>query len=549
MFRSRRLVLAPIVLAALAVAGCGASRSTVKSSVSNATLAPTAVPAVPAATKPLSLLNWNLDFGEPLTMDSGKVVDYDDQFVLSNLCEPLEELLPSGKVVPDLATSIDQTSPTTYIIHVRQGVKFWNGQAMTATDVAFSLERQTNPSLGSYYILLLDGAFKSATATGPYTVKVQLTRPSSIFVPLLVTPLGMVVEKSFVQAHGSSYGTPQVGPMCTGPYKFVNWTPGQSITIKRFPGWWNAASHQRLTAAAKFVFIGDTNTSTEALLTGEVDGEFLVPAPSVPRLRTAGGTLVNGPSTLIYALTAGTTTGPAANVKIRQAMAQLVDYAGVASSQFLGTAEVVRALSGPNTWGTQRSTYESAYRQLPAPVEDIATARKLVKESGIKHPVVDVATTTVSQGASELLDQMAQAGKQAGITIVNRVLSVGQFGTLFTSAAARKPYAFIYQEAGADIPNPLEFYDQIALPTGGENYDSYDNPTVTKLLDQANSSTDASTRASLTVQAQKLITQDEPWIPVVAPYLATYLGKNVGGLQASEPYVMYSPWLIDVGAR
>jgi peptide/nickel transport system substrate-binding protein len=359
----------------------------------------------------------------------------------------------------------------------------------------------------------------------------------------------MVVEKAFVQAHGSSYGTAAVGPMCTGPYRFANWSPGQSITIKRFPGWWNASQQKLLTDEAKFVFIGDPNTSTEALISGEASGEFLVPAAAVPRLRSSNGTLVNGPATLIYALNTASPKSPAANPKIRAAVAKLVDYAGFAATQFLGTAIVTRALASPNTWGTEEQIYSAAYRQLPEPTQDIAAARTLVQESGLKNPVVTVATTAVSQGASELLNQMAQAGKQAGITIVNKVLSVGQFGTLFTSATARAPYSFIYSESNADIPDPLEFYNQIALPTGGENYFAYNNPTVTRLLNDANANFNSATRATLTTQAQKLITQDAPWIPIVAPYLTTYITKNIGGLQASFPSVMYWPWLTSVGAR
>jgi peptide/nickel transport system substrate-binding protein len=230
-------------------------------------------------------------------------------------------------------------------------------------------------------------------------------------------------------------------------------------------------------------------------------------------------------------------------------VANLIDYAGVASSQFLGTAVVSRALAGPNTWGSNVDIYSKAYGELPTPSQDIAKAKQLVQESGLKNPVVTIATTSVSVGATELVNQMAQAGKQAGITVVNKVLSVGQFGALFTSPSARAKYVFMYQEANADIPDPLEFYDQIALPTGGENYAGYSNPTVTNLLNQANSTFDLNQRATLTTQAQKLITQDQPWIPVVAVYLTTFMDSKIGGVQAALPSDLYWPWLTGVGGR
>jgi peptide/nickel transport system substrate-binding protein len=538
------------LVAAALIAGCGADVATTTGaggSLSEAALSPTPIPSVPAATKTLQTLTWNLNQGEPLTLDSGKVVDYDDQMVLANMCEPLMQLKPDGKTVPALATSISESNPTTYIVHVRTGVKFWNGQTMTPADVAFSLNRQLDPSLGSYFVALNLGAFKSATVSGSATVTIHLSHADSLFEPLLTTPFSQVVEESFVKAHGSSYGNPQVGPMCTGPYEFVNWSPGQSLTVRQFPGWWDAANQKRLTEQAKFTFVSDTNTATQGEVRGEINGGFMIPDASVARL-SAAGTLVNGPSTLFDALAGTSDQGTAGNTKIRQAVAKLIDYAGFESAEFGETAEVGRALAGPDTWGEETSAYESAYKALPAPTYDIAAARQLVKDSGIKNPMIEIATTPVNPGSTELFSQLQQSAPQAGLKIVVKSLSLGAFASVFTSKSARAPYAFAYYEGNADIPSPLELYDQLALPAGGTNYSRHADPMVTRLLDEANATTNAAQQASLVARAQTTIVNEADWIPIVLAHLTTYLSKGIGGLQVEFPSVLYTPWLTTIGA-
>ncbi|MBS1677854.1 MAG: hypothetical protein JST08_10760, partial [Actinobacteria bacterium] len=125
----RRLSALALLIAVVGiVAGCGSS-STESGSKPAATknaaaLEPTPLPKFAPATKEVADLKWNLVVGEPVTLDAGHIVNYDDMIVMANLCEPLEYLLPDGSREPALATSIDEPNPTTYVVHVRKGVKF-----------------------------------------------------------------------------------------------------------------------------------------------------------------------------------------------------------------------------------------------------------------------------------------------------------------------------------------------------------------------------------------------------------------------------------------
>ena len=87
------------------------------------------------------------------------------------------------------------------------------------------------------------------------------------------TMAGAVASKAFIEANGKKVGTPEVGIVGTGPYKFVSWTKGQEIVLDRFDDYWNT---ERARAVKRFVvkIILDEATIVQALTTGEVDGVF-----------------------------------------------------------------------------------------------------------------------------------------------------------------------------------------------------------------------------------------------------------------------------------
>jgi peptide/nickel transport system substrate-binding protein len=126
-----------------------------------------------ASGAPIPLLRVGLDFNLT-SLDETKNISANNVDGLS--LETLVQFGPQGQVEPDLATSWSQTSPVTYVYHLRQGVKFWDGHPLTAADVAYSLNYDR--AAGS------DVAFsfadvKSITATNPSTVTVTLTAPDA----------------------------------------------------------------------------------------------------------------------------------------------------------------------------------------------------------------------------------------------------------------------------------------------------------------------------------------------------------------------------------
>ncbi len=136
LFRRRHLGVALAVALLGACAGAGAlSRASTASGVA-------------AAASTGSSIVWDLPDGEPGSIDPALSGTSSSTTPLANMCEALTTYSASGKLEPWLASSWSQPNPKTLVFNIRPGVKFWDGEPLTAGDVVYSLTRQLNPQLG-----------------------------------------------------------------------------------------------------------------------------------------------------------------------------------------------------------------------------------------------------------------------------------------------------------------------------------------------------------------------------------------------------------------
>ncbi len=137
------------VLAVAALAACSSPQAP-SSSATQKSLTDLATTTKPASGG-LDQATWDLPFGEPASIDPIKSFNYPENTVVANLCEGLMQVRPDFTVAPNLASKVEQPDATTYVYTLRDGVKFWNGDPMTADDVVYSVGRQLDPKEGSYW--------------------------------------------------------------------------------------------------------------------------------------------------------------------------------------------------------------------------------------------------------------------------------------------------------------------------------------------------------------------------------------------------------------
>ena len=294
-------------------------------------------------------------------------------------------------IVPQLALSWQQTSPTSWRFKLRPGVKFHDGTPFTADDVVFSVERARQPSsqIAGYATAL--GEVKKIDAT---TVDFIQKDPNPIFLHHL--DLVYIMSKAWCETHKVT--KPQsfkdkeetfaaMNANGTGPYVLAGRQPGIKTTYKRNPTWWGKFEGN----VQEIVFNQISNDATRlaALVSGEIDF-VLDPAPrDVPRLRTTAGIKVleglenrivfigmdQARDSLLYGKSPDG-KNPFKDVRVRRAMYQAIDIEAI-------KAKLMNGLSAPTgaLVSSPQATLGDAELEKRLPY-DLAKAKALMAEAG-----------------------------------------------------------------------------------------------------------------------------------------------------------------------
>ncbi|MGV8881470.1 MAG: ABC transporter substrate-binding protein [Rhodoglobus sp.] len=535
------LVAAGATASALLLSACGGGGG----GGTATSFTPTVVDTVPAATTAVDSITWNLPNGEPTSLDPAQSALESNSTVVANLCESLMTQTPSGEVKPGLATSIDQVDDTTYVIHLRAGVTFWDGTPMTAEDVVYSINRVLVPETGSSWVAWA-AAGAEVTATAPDEVTIVTAEPNALMQNYFATPAFSVVEKSFTEAAGSDFGTASGGVMCTGPYSLDNWASGSNITVVKNDSWWNT-DVAALVESATFTFTTDASAQVAALRSGSVDGSFMVPVSSFDSLSTEG-TLLFKESYLTEFISIIDLEGGLSDAKTRAALKNVVDYEGIAAAVFRGTAEPLKAIVPPSAWGYSRDIFQKAYDALPDAVQDLDEAKQLLADSSYDGSAVTLSYLAGNEEDTKMATVIADAANGIGLKVTLKPLQPAEYVSIFSDDPAARDGIDAYIVTGyLDFPEPAQYYEY-STTDSYYNFSGYSNPEFDAAIAQGIATMDDDARAELITQAQALVADDLRGIPLVSMYINTYYSSDLAGLTPSPSY-LYSPWLASLGGK
>ncbi|MFB6616145.1 ABC transporter substrate-binding protein [Streptomyces sp. NPDC056367] len=534
-----RLAATTAVLASFAlVAACSGPPKSGGAPISEVTLSKT----TPTAKGEIDSFTWAV-YAEPPTLDYTVAFDYPQNTILSNVCESLMRWTPGLTLEPGLAQKATNTDPTTWVYDLRPNVRFHDGGVMSADDVVYSLGRQMDPDNAAAWAQNFQNV-DSVTKTGPLQVTVKLKKPDSQFPQYMATAAGVVASKAGIEAAGKDYGT--TGSLaCTGPFKLGTWNKGQSIELDRFDGYWGTKAKSK---KAVFRVLTDPSARTNAMLSGEADGGYLIPTESYARLRDSGvGKLYFGEGLSTVNVNITNMQGPLGDVRVRRALSLALDRAGFVKAGLGGAGTVTHSLTTRAAWAAApESTLKTALDSLPRPDRDIEQAKALIKEAGATGKTLTVATSSIGQDVSLLATAVQAAGTQIGLDIQLKTIAPNAFTALFTDPAARE---------GIDM-FPLTYYDSITDPldlltnfkTGAYmNFAGYSDKQYDALVDQAVGTYEPGQRLEIEAKLQKQASEQLLWIPVAEWPTALFQNKRITGAPTTISY-MYYPWAADVGA-
>ncbi|MEN6571680.1 MAG: ABC transporter substrate-binding protein [Anaerolineaceae bacterium] len=415
------------------------------------------------------------------------------------------------EIEPELATSWD-ISPDgkEYTFHLREGVKFHDGTPFNAAAVKASFERVLSINQGPAWMF---SSIDKIEAVNDTTVKFTLKEPFSAFLPVLANIWGTGIisptavtqntvdndsAKTYMQDH-------MVG---TGPYKLVEWVHGDHITLERNMDYWGGWPEKDGKPIDKVVIKFVTEPATQRLMLekGDVDIAMNISVDDLAAVsKTAGLTLVEQPSLMGTYIRFNVTKAPLDNVKVREAIRYALDYKSVIDKIMLGHAV---EMQGPAAIGLPGHN-----DNLPIFQQDMAKAKALMAESGVKTPITLEYVYETGQEDRRMVGELLQSNlKEIGIDLQIHTLPWESiWGRVSAEDKSQTPdlTANGWWPDYADVQDYLyPMYHSSQWPPTSLNIGFYGNPEVDKLLDQALAEQNDAARNTLYEKAQELIVND-----------------------------------------
>jgi peptide/nickel transport system substrate-binding protein len=537
------LTVAAAALALVAPA-CGRSAGTGGTSGSG-NVSPTKglVATTPAGTATVPSVTWAV-YRDVNSLDPIYAFDYPENTADSLMCESLLRQAPDGSLAPGLAT-VANPSPTRFVFTLRPGVKFWDGHPVTAADVVYSLDRNTDAKLGGFYGAVFSRV-ASIQATGASQVTITLKQPDYWLEGELASMPGIIIEKSFAQKQGKNYGTPAGSIMCTGAYMFKSWTPGVGVTAVANPHYWDS-SVKPLVQQIVLKGTPDISSFTSGMLTGGIQGSYSFGLSTLDQLDHSSAVKVyQGPGWSTDAFIVSNLKGTLGDVRVRRALSLALNRHGIINSVYKGAALMPRWLSNPGTFGYGKSVFINAYNSTPTMSQNVSEAKKLVQQAGATGKTITIGTSSQLANIAAVTGAYQAAAQAIGLKVVLKSVSAQNYINFFIDPKARQGIDGFLTVNYGDYADPAAMLATFDLRGGSQNYDGFNNSAITSALEQARSTANPDQRAALVVKAEKLTAQQLPWIPDAQPTSLLLLSSNLSGAVSSFAY-MFAPWANSLG--
>jgi peptide/nickel transport system substrate-binding protein len=419
-----------------------------------------------------------------------------DDWVTDLMYPRLLTIDANGNKQPYLAKDYGYSDPTTGYFNLRGDLKWSDGQAVTADDVAYTVNAimRDKPAGNTTYGQLAN--VDSAVAVSPTKVELKLKRPDATVVTEVGFWMNVVPKHVFEKAGSVATFANNANWVSAGPYKLVSVAKGQSYTLERVTPYPFAPNGTPTLAKVVYRVYPDINTEILALKNGEVDliANALPPA-QVKNLQAVNGLTVQQVPGLGYAhMTYNMTRKPLDNLKVRQALAHTVDYHAIRSVVLQGQAVTTGSSPIPPVLKdyVDPSSQEYAY--------DPNLAKQLVQQSGVTVPpltlIYSLQDAVTAQWASIVKDGAAKAGITINLQGMDR--------NTYLAKTADGDYD-IYAGNFAIMDDPATNMSLTYLPKGAINYSLVDDPQLSSLVTQAQQTTDKAAQKQLVQQAAKLV--------------------------------------------
>lgn len=491
--------------------------------------------------------------GDILTFDPHSQNEGMTIAALAQVYEPLIDYDAEFKIVPKLATSWEQISPTLWRFTLRDGVKFHDGTPLTAEDVVFSVQRAMAPT--SNFKAYVAG-IKEARKVDDKTVEIETAQPNPVLLRQL--PLVFVMSKAWAEKHNIVQPQDFVkqeetfaarNTNGTGPYKLKSREVDVRTVFEANPDWWNKADSKGNVTEVIYTPIKQSATRTAALLSGEIDFVLDPPLQDLERLRKQVKVIEGNENRTIYLgfdqhrpeLLYSSIKGknPFADVRVREALYRAIDVEALKKSVMRGLSAPTGTMVAPQVHGWS----EDLAKRVPY---DPERARALLKEAGYDNTLQFTLDCPNNRYINDeaicqaIVGLWARVGVKASVNAMPRA-------TYFPKVQGGDTSAYLF---GWGVPTFDAYYTLQSLirskgegADGSYNLGGYKNAKVDALIDGIKGEVDVAKRDQAIAEVLKVHADEFGHIPLHDQVIPWAMQKNVNAVHRADNRLTI-PWIV-----
>ncbi|MBP2645705.1 MAG: oppA 2 [Firmicutes bacterium] len=461
---------------------------------------------------------------EPESLDPRKSTSIAAGNIEAQLFEGLTTLDSNNAPVPAAAERWE-VSPDglTYTFYLRQGLKWSNGDPVTAEDFEYAWKTALSKEMASDYayqlFYLKNGEAYNAgkveesevgvKAVGNNGLQVTLEKPVPYFLSLISCQTYYPVNKKLATSN-ENWAADAKSYVGNGPFKMTSWTHQDKVEVVKNDQYWDAAKVKL--PGIQFSFVESNSTVLTMFENNQLDMAENPPVTELPRLQKEGKVKVY-PSLGTYYYSFNVRQAPFDNPKVRKAFSLAINRQDIVSRVLRGGQKIALAIV---PYGVPDVAAGEDFRVKGGDYiadNDVATAQKLLTEAGYPGgkglPTITLLYNTSDNNKvlAEAVQEMLK--KNLGVTVE----LTNQERKVFYDTLDSHNFQFARDEWVGDYDDAMTFME--LFETGNRNNNSgYSNPAYDALIQTARNTTDQAVRIKAMHDAEKLLVEDSPIIPM-----------------------------------
>ncbi|HLS08411.1 glutathione ABC transporter substrate-binding protein [Lentibacillus sp.] len=427
--------------------------------------------------------------------------------VTENIYETLTTLDENQEVQPGLAEEWEEVDETTWDFHLREGVTFHDGTELTAEVVKANFERLMDEDIASPRAFLLE-AVESVEVQDDYTLRINLLYP---YAPLLANLAHNgtaimspdIIEEDYAQMEEGGDVDTYINqhPVGTGPFKYEDWTPGESVVLTRNEDYWGEPAKLD---SVTFKVVSEQSSRVAELETGTSHVADAIGPNNISRVEgMPNASVLQEPSVSLSYIGFNVQKEPFDDKRVRQAISMAINKEEIIEGVYNGVGIPAIGPLAPPVFGYDESVDGLEY--------DLEKAQELLAEAGYED---GFETTLWTNDSEQRVDTAVTVQSQLSEIGIDVEIEELEWGAYLERTANGEHDMFILGwstvTSDADYGMYPLFHSSAVGDPGNRSF--LENDELDEVLDDARRETDPEARQELYTQAQEMLVEIAPML-------------------------------------